>query len=102
MFFWLFVGDESSNFTISHGSVLEDMLAEKLDKQKDKDEQNKLSSKVLVMEPILRFLQLLCENHNRDLQVKRAGANLLVYHTIPVINDGFSRVEFAQKPKQQK
>lgn len=21
------------------------------------------------MEPILRFLQLLCENHNRDLQV---------------------------------
>lgn len=45
------------------------MLAEKLEKQKDKDEQNKLSSKVLVMEPILRFLQLLCENHNRDLQV---------------------------------
>lgn len=47
------------------------MLAEKLEKQKDKDEQNKLSSKVLVMEPILRFLQLLCENHNRDLQVRK-------------------------------
>lgn len=24
---------------------------------------------VLIMQPILRFLQLLCENHNRDLQV---------------------------------
>ncbi|XP_065219577.1 inositol 1,4,5-trisphosphate receptor [Planococcus citri] len=63
------VGEEPSNFTISHTSALEDMLAEKLDhKQKDKDEQNKLSSKVLVMKPIQRFLQLLCENHNRDLQ----------------------------------
>lgn len=61
------VGEEPSNFTISHSSALEDMLAEKLDKQKDKDEQ-KLSTKVLVMKPILRFLQLLCENHNRDLQ----------------------------------
>lgn len=45
------------------------MIAEKLEKQKEKDEQSKLSSKVLVMEPILRFLQLLCENHNQDLQV---------------------------------
>ncbi|XKL65729.1 hypothetical protein PGB90_009149 [Kerria lacca] len=62
------IGEEANNFTISPSSALEDMLAEKLDKQKDKDEQNKLSSKVLVMEPILRFLQLLCENHNRDLQ----------------------------------
>lgn len=24
---------------------------------------------VLIMKPILRFLQLLCENHNHDLQV---------------------------------
>lgn len=45
------------------------MIAEKLEKQKEKDEQSKLSSKVLVMEPILRFLQLLCENHNPELQV---------------------------------
>ena len=50
------------------GSALEDMLAEKLEKHKDKDDRNKLSSKVLVMQPILRFLQLLCENHNPDLQ----------------------------------
>lgn len=52
----------------SISSALEDMLAEKLEKRKDKDENNKLSTKVLVMQPILRFLQLLCENHNPDLQ----------------------------------
>lgn len=45
------------------------MLAEKLERHHEREDQNKLSSKVLVMQPILRFLQLLCENHNRDLQV---------------------------------
>jgi hypothetical protein len=45
------------------------MLAEKLERHRDREEQNKLSVKVLVMQPILRFLQLLCENHNRYLQV---------------------------------
>jgi len=35
----------------------------------DKDKDNKLSAEVQCMQPILRFLQLLCENHNRDLQV---------------------------------
>lgn len=59
-------GEESSMLSI--GSALEDMLAEKLEKHKDKEERNKLSTKVLVMQPILRFLQLLCENHNPDLQ----------------------------------
>lgn len=29
----------------------------------------KLSQKIAVMEPVLRFLQLLCENHNLFLQV---------------------------------
>ncbi|XP_040587958.1 inositol 1,4,5-trisphosphate receptor type 3 isoform X1 [Mesocricetus auratus] len=29
---------------------------------------NEMGASVLVMRPILRFLQLLCENHNRDLQ----------------------------------
>ncbi|XP_053672160.1 inositol 1,4,5-trisphosphate receptor [Anopheles nili] len=60
-------GDESSLMSIG-SSALEDILAEKLEKHKDKDEQNKLSNKVLVMQPILRFLQLLCENHNPELQ----------------------------------
>lgn len=50
------------------GTALEEMLAEKLEKRKEKDDHNKLSTKVLVMQPVLRFLQLLCENHNQDLQ----------------------------------
>uniref|UniRef100_W5K2W7 Inositol 1,4,5-trisphosphate receptor n=1 Tax=Astyanax mexicanus TaxID=7994 RepID=W5K2W7_ASTMX len=32
------------------------------------EEQGEMSPVILIMEPILRFLQLLCENHNRDLQ----------------------------------
>ncbi len=32
-------------------------------------EQGEMSPVILIMQPILRFLQLLCENHNRDLQV---------------------------------
>ncbi|XP_052861613.1 inositol 1,4,5-trisphosphate receptor isoform X2 [Anopheles cruzii] len=60
-------GDESSLMSIG-SSALEDILAEKLEKHKDKDENSKLSNKVLVMQPILRFMQLLCENHNPELQ----------------------------------
>uniref|UniRef100_A0A182Q3P2 Inositol 1,4,5-trisphosphate receptor n=1 Tax=Anopheles farauti TaxID=69004 RepID=A0A182Q3P2_9DIPT len=60
-------GEEGSMMSIG-SSALEDILAEKLEKHKDKDENNKLSNKVLVMQPILRFLQLLCENHNPELQ----------------------------------
>lgn len=36
------------------------------DKNKDELE---MSPVITIMQPILRFLQLLCENHNRDLQV---------------------------------
>ncbi|XP_076759863.1 inositol 1,4,5-trisphosphate receptor-like isoform X4 [Xylocopa sonorina] len=59
--------------TVGLGSALEDMIAEKLERHRtgtagvERDEAQ-LSAKVLVMQPILRFLQLLCENHNRDLQ----------------------------------
>ncbi|XP_055609347.1 inositol 1,4,5-trisphosphate receptor isoform X4 [Uranotaenia lowii] len=60
-------GDDSALMSIG-SSALEDILAEKLEKHKDKDENNKLSNKVLVMQPILRFLQLLCENHNPEMQ----------------------------------
>uniref|UniRef100_B3P2E7 Inositol 1,4,5-trisphosphate receptor n=1 Tax=Drosophila erecta TaxID=7220 RepID=B3P2E7_DROER len=60
-------GEESSAITVN--SPLEDILAEKLEKHKDsRDQRNQLSNKVLVMQPILRFLQLLCENHNPDMQ----------------------------------
>ena len=41
-----------------------------LDKSKEKEEASKkISQEIAVMQPILRFQQLLCENHNRDLQV---------------------------------
>lgn len=40
------------------------------DKAKDDLE---MSAVVTIMQPILRFLQLLCENHNRDLQVMCGG-----------------------------
>ena len=38
------------------------------DKNKEGDDK-KMSQEILVMEPILRFLQLQCENHNLELQV---------------------------------
>ncbi len=38
------------------------------EKSKDKEEK-KMSPQIKMMQPILRFLQLLCENHNRELQV---------------------------------
>lgn len=38
------------------------------DKNQDDGE---MSFVIVIMQPILRFLQLLCENHNRDLQVGR-------------------------------
>ncbi|CAL7936480.1 unnamed protein product [Xylocopa violacea] len=64
---------EDPTSTVALGSALEDMIAEKLERHRtgtagvERDEAQ-LSAKVLVMQPILRFLQLLCENHNRDLQ----------------------------------
>lgn len=63
----LLPGEEGSSIIIGTGSALEDMLAEKLERSRDRDDHH-LSEKVLVMQPILRFLQLLCENHNRHLQ----------------------------------
>ncbi len=38
------------------------------DKNKEKDSKT-ISPEIAVMQPILRFFQLLCENHNRELQV---------------------------------
>ena len=51
-----------------NGSTSLEEILEKSDKSKQKIEENKLSPKVAVMKPILRFLQLLCENHNMYLQ----------------------------------
>lgn len=63
----LSAGDDAA--VLPCGGTLEEMLSEKLDRQRDRDDATKLSAKILVIQPVLRFLQLLCENHNRDLQV---------------------------------
>lgn len=63
-----------------------DDISEKSDKNKsgnssgDEKEEGQLSPKVLVMQPILRFLQLLCENHNRELQVPLFDQNLYFHY----------------------
>lgn len=38
--------------------------------EKNQDE-NEMSVTITIMQPILRLMQLLCENHNRELQVSR-------------------------------
>jgi formate dehydrogenase maturation protein FdhE len=64
-----YIGDDASfGLPPALSSNLEDLLAEKADRAKEREEENKLSPKVAVMKPILRFLQLLCENHNRQMQ----------------------------------
>lgn len=37
-------------------------------------EEGEMSVIITIMQPILRLLQLLCENHNRDLQVSHSSA----------------------------
>ncbi len=65
----LILGEDASfGLPPALSSNLEDLLAEKVDRAKEREEENKLSPKVSVMKPILRFLQLLCENHNRQMQ----------------------------------
>lgn len=76
----------------AHSSALEDMIAEK-ERYRDQDDPNRLSSKVLVMQPILRFLQLLCENHNRDLQV---GAAYRISTTLPDLDFLLKNAVFLQ------
>lgn len=66
-------GADEAGHHVALGYALEDMLADKLDRHRtgggnNERDEGQLSVKVLVMQPILRFLQLLCENHNRELQ----------------------------------
>ena len=43
--------------------------AQGLGRHREKQDDVEMPQVVSIMQPILRFLQLLCENHNRDLQV---------------------------------
>ena len=56
-------GDGAAGQTV----LVDDMAGEKGKESDDK----KMSQEIMVMEPILRFLQLLCENHNLELQVRK-------------------------------
>lgn len=58
-------GDDHEDGARSHHGN-DEVLVDKPPKEK---EEKKLTPHVALMQPILRFLQLLCENHNRDLQV---------------------------------
>ena len=55
---------DSTAAAVPHAATGEDA---QVDKPKNKEK--KMASEVALMQPILRFLQLLCENHNHDLQV---------------------------------
>lgn len=37
--------------------------------EEQREVETEMGPAVTIMKPILRFLQLLCENHNQDLQV---------------------------------
>lgn len=57
------------------------------DKNQDEGE---MSFVIVIMQPILRFLQLLCENHNRDLQVGKGSG--FVSHIILLFQEFFKIV----------
>lgn len=79
MYIYVLPGEDSCPVSLGLNSALEDMLAEKLDKHREIEDQNKVSAKVLVMQPILRFLQLLCENHNPELQASEKYINYQIH-----------------------
>lgn len=50
------------------------------DKSQDEGE---MSVIITIMQPILRLMQLLCENHNRDLQVSLLWLKIIVWVDLP-------------------
>jgi len=55
---------EKGNSATSSVSSSDESLLEKI-----KEKEKKLAPGIAIMQPIFRFLQLLCENHNLELQV---------------------------------
>jgi len=58
-------GTATSGMTMGGGAI----SAEEALGEKGGEKEKKIAPEIAVMQPILRFLQLLCENHNHDLQV---------------------------------
>ncbi|PNJ68027.1 ITPR1 isoform 11 [Pongo abelii] len=66
------------------------------DKTKDDLE---MSAVITIMQPILRFLQLLCENHNRDLQ-NNASKLLLAIMESRHDSENAERILYNMRPKE--
>ncbi|CAK7293173.1 Inositol 1,4,5-trisphosphate receptor type 1 [Vulpes lagopus] len=66
------------------------------DKTKDELE---MSAVITIMQPILRFLQLLCENHNRDLQ-NNASKLLLAIMESRHDSENAERILYNMRPKE--
>lgn len=47
-----------------------DMAGQGAEETEEEVEEMQMGQAITIMKPILRFLQLLCENHNRHLQVQ--------------------------------
>ena len=60
--------DNAANRLLSSLNSFDQNRLKELNRLSSDSQENRLSPKVSVMKPILRFLQLLCENHNRYLQ----------------------------------
>ena len=54
-------------------------------------EEGEMSVLITIMQPILRLMQLLCENHNRELQVSH---NLLDVHVHTLLHETFKTVSW--------
>jgi len=63
---------DASN-SLSNAAVSDEVITERV-----KEKEWKLPAELLIMEPIFRFLQLLCENHNSELQVRQENLTLSV------------------------
>lgn len=63
---------------------VEGSAAEPVEEQREVE--TEMGPAVTIMKPILRFLQLLCENHNQDLQVcllrPLSGKTFMVFSTV--------------------
>ncbi|XP_071815438.1 inositol 1,4,5-trisphosphate receptor-like isoform X4 [Apostichopus japonicus] len=61
-------GQNEEFFDRSVGATSLDLMGQGDSSTSKEEDKNQISFDVTIMQPILRFLQLLCENHNRHLQ----------------------------------
>lgn len=74
-------GQNEEFYDRSGGATAVDLIGQGDSSVNKEEDKNQLSPDVTIMQPILRFLQLLCENHNRDLQV--TGCKISFHPFVP-------------------